>query len=366
MATIVRYVNTGSSAGGDGTTNATSGANRAYATLSAAETALRQNLTGVGSLDVADPDGNFTVALCINCTGTAADTTAVTFTNASWVTDSTHKIMVRLEPGSAAAGPKWETGIYRLSAAPGYQVGTFSIGKALNLVLWNMQIECTSTLDNAPRSLQVGNFVVGLDIVGGFFRSTSTSGTWDQAFGANVSGAAGSTTRIRNATFVAADGPALTTENYAGTGTGIVYNCTVINRSTNVRAALDLTNWDQPSGHVVRLKNLLIQSSAGVNYNVVGTPTEALTILTQDTSAPGTGLDSKTATFVDSANWDYHLAAGDTVSKDVGTNLSGDANWPFSVDGDGVTRAGTWDVGADEYASSYSPPVLPFVTVQFR
>ena len=33
MATITRYVNTASTPGGDGTTNATSGANRAYASL---------------------------------------------------------------------------------------------------------------------------------------------------------------------------------------------------------------------------------------------------------------------------------------------------------------------------------------------
>ena len=49
MASIIRYVNTASTAGGDGTTNNTSGATRAYATLAAAETALRQTLTGVGA-----------------------------------------------------------------------------------------------------------------------------------------------------------------------------------------------------------------------------------------------------------------------------------------------------------------------------
>lgn len=64
MATIQRYVNTGSTAGGDGTTNNTTGADRAFASLSAWEAAM-------GAGNAADD-------YIVDCCGTAADTTAVT------------------------------------------------------------------------------------------------------------------------------------------------------------------------------------------------------------------------------------------------------------------------------------------------
>jgi hypothetical protein len=60
---ITRYVNTASTAGGNGTTNDTAGANRAYASLFAANAALN-------AAKVSDD-------LTIMCCGTAADTTAV-------------------------------------------------------------------------------------------------------------------------------------------------------------------------------------------------------------------------------------------------------------------------------------------------
>ena len=64
--------------------------------------------------------------------------------------------------------------------------------------------------------------------------------------------------------------------------------------------------------------------------------------------APGANpRNSVTPTFV-SAPGNLHLAAGDTAWTDGGANLSADALFPFSTDGDGATRSGTWDIGADE------------------
>jgi hypothetical protein len=67
MATVQRYVNTGSTAGGDGTTNATSGTNRAYASLSEWEA----NAGGSATDD-------YIVDCCAEDTGSGnvADTTA--------------------------------------------------------------------------------------------------------------------------------------------------------------------------------------------------------------------------------------------------------------------------------------------------
>ena len=67
MALITRYVNTGSTSGGDGTTNDTTGANRAYVSLSAAEAAEQTDLVSAGD------------SIEILCSGSTHDTTIVTF-----------------------------------------------------------------------------------------------------------------------------------------------------------------------------------------------------------------------------------------------------------------------------------------------
>lgn len=64
LAVINRYVNTASTAGGDGTTNATSGANRAWATLNEALTTL--------------DNAPLTDDVTVFCSGSTADTTAIT------------------------------------------------------------------------------------------------------------------------------------------------------------------------------------------------------------------------------------------------------------------------------------------------
>ncbi|HLN18807.1 MAG TPA: hypothetical protein VK255_01390, partial [Patescibacteria group bacterium] len=66
-------------------------------------------------------------------------------------------------------------------------------------------------------------------------------------------------------------------------------------------------------------------------------------------NAPGQNpQDSKTVSFVDSANKDFHLATSDTAAKNSGADLSADTNLAFSTDIDGETRKERWDIGADE------------------
>ena len=56
---------------------------------------------------------------------------------------------------------------------------------------------------------------------------------------------------------------------------------------------------------------------------------------------------NQTFTFVDSANNNWHLASNDVGAKDFGVSDPGSGL--FSDDIDGVTRSGTWDIGADEF-----------------
>ena len=345
MATRIRYVNTASS-GGDGTTNATSGGTAAYATLAAALAAEAADLTGI-TCDVADEQGNTYIALDILCTGTAADTSQAYFNAAGWVTNATHRLRVRLN--GTGAGPKWDTGLYRLVSSQGYKAGNVRIGKAMHVTLQDLQVDATDTLDNAPTAVRLEDFAWDLCIVGGFYRQSNTSGSIDATGAVFRNYASGAyTLKMRNVAVGAADYPTVHIGGGGSTSaTVLLYNCTIVERGATGRSLLLDENG---AASTVRFKNLLLQG-LGTNYILNdGTPDEALTILTRDTTSPTVGLRSKTITFVDATNWDYHLASGDTDAIGAGTDLSADSYWPFSTDGDGATRS-SWDVGADEYSS---------------
>jgi len=61
------------------------------------------------------------------------------------------------------------------------------------------------------------------------------------------------------------------------------------------------------------------------------------------------GNYSQTFNFTDAANKDFHITNNNIALINAGADLSADANFAFSTDIDGQTRAnGKWDIGADE------------------
>ncbi len=143
MATVQRYVNTASTAGGDGTTNATSGTTRAYASLSEWEA----NAGGVATDDY-----------IVDCCG-GADTTVVTVDFATAMTSGT--ITIRGNRSDAAGfytGDALISGAhYRLSPALGS--GFFAIVLAeVNVTLDGIQVNASrATSNNAAFAVQVTN-----------------------------------------------------------------------------------------------------------------------------------------------------------------------------------------------------------------
>jgi len=92
---------------------------------------------------------------------------------------------------------------------------------------------------------------------------------------------------------------------------------------------------------------------AGVSNFETGSSNNASSLASD---APGTSSrNSQTFTFVDATNRDLHLTSSDAGARDYGIDLSA----TFTTDIDGVTRSGTWDIGADEYvAAAGGGPVL--------
>jgi len=100
------------------------------------------------------------------------------------------------------------------------------------------------------------------------------------------------------------------------------------------------------------LKNCIAQSCTDGYKNCTNTSNDTNNTSDIASDAPGTNSEQVTLTFVN-AGWtngdDYHLTAGDVASLGAGTDLSADAAYPFSTDGEGDART-TWYRGPDEYA----------------
>lgn len=106
----------------------------------------------------------------------------------------------------------------------------------------------------------------------------------------------------------------------------------------------DLFNWglSRLINNIFQVPNTLSVATSlnpDSNYN-----------LSEDAEAPGANsILSTTLTFAADG---YHLTAADAAIA-IGTDLSGNANLPFSIDIDGDTRT-TWNMGADEFQAEPS------------
>ncbi len=139
MATVQRYVNTASTAGGDGTTNATSGASRAYASLSEWEAAS---------------GGSATDDYIVDCCGSAADTTAVTVDFATNIT--TGSITIRGNRNDNA-------GFYNGPLAISMNHYRLVVGAGASALYLN---ESNCTVDGIQVESGGGSFRAGINVAG--------------------------------------------------------------------------------------------------------------------------------------------------------------------------------------------------------
>lgn len=318
---LSRYINPASD-GGDGTTNALTGANAAYASVNAAEAALPATLTDAYEF-ICETDGT-------------ADTSSVTFSGVT--TTSTNKVTIKAVAPYRHSGT-WNTGKFRISVANS-QPMSIQINYG-----WVDGLQCEKTSSNSG-----GNACIGIGTVTGGNEVWVSECICRQA-GNNSFGEPG--IQIGNAARVVfiwnciayGTSTAAVTSN-AGisivAGTVTAYSCTLINgyRGVNVTASGTGT-----------FKNCYAH---GGSAGYVNAGTMTLTTCASSDTTGSAGLQSiahSTSNFVNvtAGSQDYHLVSGSALIN-VGTNTSGDAApMNFTTDIDGQTRSGTWDVGADEY-----------------
>jgi len=321
VAAVVRFVNTASTSGGDGTTNATTGANRAYPTLSSWSTAEATNL-------ITDGDTHE-----VRCTG-GADTVGSNHT--AWTTDDTNSLLINPNSGEEHAGI-FDTGKYHITQSGNY--GT-AIGRT------NEQIEV-----NTMQVHVTGNFTIGIAI--GSTASATQTGTIANCIVKGGGSDKGSCIRrvvggpaviYNNVVYEARRGIQSNFASTAANNVIAIYNNTIDSISTtNTGIGLHL----DVSGANHHVKNNLI-TNCTTDYARDATPVEAATAtnITSDATSPdGTTFQNKTITYTDAAGDDY--STNDTDVVGVGTDLSADSIFAFSTDILGITRS-AWDVGAFE------------------
>lgn len=325
-----RYVNTASTAGGDGTTNDTSGANRAYATLAEAETALQATLSE---------------NMEILCAGATADA-RTTFDG--WVPGS-FRIYIKGNTGDSAGAHAgiWDTGKYRISAASG-TLPTLEIVED-NVTVQRIQLQSTHVDGSA-----IGRF----GTVGLAFQAQALvlkgPGTTSASIGASLADTSNTNTKIKDS--IAYDwviGIYVRQES-AGAGDSFIVNCTAHSCSQGIRGQ-DNTS---AAAYIQAINNLAFGNTTDwVDTNSGFDQTNSVNNAfgNSGTACPGSSdIDLSTYAngdiFVDAANDDFHLnSSGSAYSLLDNNGVGPSSNSEVSTtDIDGDTRSGTTtSVGAD-------------------
>jgi hypothetical protein len=351
------YVDTASTSGGDGTTPALSGANRAFVSLSAALTALQTtNWKGAYQRPLIH---------CAASTG-AADTTVVSFASA-WngkLSPTCYLTVVTDQPSSLFT----DTSKYRLAISIGSSTPVspanawyvrlvgIHVLVTIDATAGGTALMATSEPASNPGDMDVRWDSCRLSVVSiAATRPSPPAGFWTMLSGVGnkvlwvncvVSGLTGVTAGSCNA--FQANG-SVTAQVYA-------YDCTVYNSDVGI--------YNEPATAVVTAKNFgAVAVADGFLGNFAAASTNNASNLAAD--APGSNArNSVTPTFVNAAGGNLHLDTSDTAWSNVGADLSADPVFPFSTDGDGETRTGTWDVGADENVtvSGAGASALPMLT----
>lgn len=328
---ITRYVDTGSTAGGDGTTNSLAGANRAFVSLRAALDSLPGTLTDAVTIVCAATGGNADTTIC---------------NQAAWdfVTSPTNRLTVTVAEGHRHDG-KYNTSKYRLeitNPSSGLIYNNIGAHVTLEWLQGQVTVSTSAGTNYSVFRLRTANNNVSNGAPDHYFKQciakvVISGGATDNCIGFNDSNG-GVDGTVRRINCIAHGG-------YAGFGSDADtdapvenYNCTAYGNEFNyldVQKCVNCLSANATGG----AGGFLSTGSTGHSNNAA-----------DDTSASGTNArDNQTFTFANAAGGDFHLQASDTGAKDFG--LADPLSGVYSIDIDGQTRSGSWDIGADEVVS---------------
>jgi hypothetical protein len=328
-----RYVCTASSPGGNGTTSATSGGDRAYASLEECMNAEECTQTGY-----------FTVEVTGDCS--AVDSTAVVIHN--YVSNSpTNYINIYTVKGSSRHPGKYSTSHYRLNTGATGNVLTLEVDY---IKITGLQVCVTGGYSVNSTGIGGGEYYCrGVEINKNVILQT-VSGSYGTFVGIGCGGWYANL-KIKNNIIYdlkAPPGNASIGINVAfyQRMTAYIFNNTVTDCDNGIKG--DYASGQYSSGQVI--KNNICNGN-GVDYS--GTFSASATNLSEDSTSPD-GVSYRTTNgtviFNDEAGDDFHLGSTDTNAIGRWTDVSGDSDCPVTDDVDEDVRGN--DIGADEFVSA--------------
>lgn len=343
---VTRYINTDCANNGDGTAStcaASAGAAGAY-------NGATNSITDV----CGDYPSGFIAAdvnVTIDARGATEDTLSGDIGCSPTGSDATRKLRFYVAPANRHDG-KWNTSKYRIKQTSGdvviYAYENF-------LVIEGVQVWNSDTVgqgygilpSDSPNNLVIKDCII---------RGASVAGSAGILI--NAPDNSGSYYLINNIIYDFDNGISIGNSGTSGTSF-YVYNNTVANVGGT---CIEPTAYGTTDKLV--MKNNVMQDCTGNDYYTEdpwSTYTHSNNI-TEDATSPDVSFRSKSVVFANQASDDYHLGASDVEAKDLGTDLSADADYPFSTDIDNQTRSGSWDIGADEIVSASSTSIIPLLT----
>jgi len=326
MATITRYINTASTPGGDGTTNATSGANRAYASMSEWEAAEQTDLVTDGDTHV------------VYCTGSTVDNTAVLIDG--WTTGASNDISII---GDTLTLPYWDTSKYRI------ELGSTS----------SYPFRCNESFVNF-KYLQVGQStnvsgVAGFVLAGASgaflveyciaYSEGDSSAAF--AFGSEWNTVGGTTIKVKNSLFYHKD----STPGYQCNSVYMHGSSSTLWHVHNVTAYGGTAGFEEALGgwtNRVTLKNCLAANATTCFVDDGGLTSATDYNAADDATTTGSNSrDSQTFTFNDTSTWKLDITSGDAGALDYGVDLGSDSDLAVTDDIIGTSRAqgSAFDIG---------------------
>lgn len=363
MADVTRYVNAASS-GGDGTTQALSGANAAFASIQAACTNAASNKS---SSDI----------WFVYCEGSTADTTTVTISGTLNTTDSNPIIF--LATGANRHVGHWDASKFHVQSSVTFNGWCQITGSpALYIGFVGLQFDMTGAKGDGPRPIDTTTS--GRLLVKGCVARWTGTGTPTTNTVLVNSNTAGAQTIVIDSCVVYGGAGDYGQETYnANASVKVVrYGVTVIDCTPN-DAAIGVFDWSvslDNAAMVLASKNCYSQKLSGATTsgdyddNSPATPTTATMGTADATSPSGGSYQNLSPAFVDASNKDYQPTSEDTALKGRGTDLSADGELSFLATWDGaadvpdlvatadcanVTRT-TWSIGALEAGGEPPPP----------
>lgn len=321
------------STGGDGTTTALTGANAAYASRSAGE-AARQGV-------LANP-----VIFYTRRNGSAKDTTALTVNGS---TTSAANYMAFIGHDDYWCGGKYDDTKDIFEVTDGVAI-TIS-DEYVRIVM--QQIELLSPTANGKNALYVGSIASGgsdIRIERCVIKSHANGTYYNWVIDIQDADA---TMKISNTSiFNMSNLSSQVGIRLSSAGSSYIYNNTIYgaNNGYGIRNVSGTTY--TKNNICTNFSSNAIVESGGTLYCNYNASSDATADDQDGDGTSGNNRVNQTFSFVNAGAGDFHLQSDDTGALNCGTDLSGDGSYPISVDIDGVTRSGTWDIGADEYITS--------------